>query len=61
MIEHSTPNSTFIVEFYVNHLTLNLFIFSLPFITATSDGPKHIETTLTRVKFEDLCSDLLDR
>ncbi|KAL0360088.1 UNVERIFIED_CONTAM: Stromal heat shock-related protein, chloroplastic [Sesamum radiatum] len=33
----------------------------LPFITATSDGPKHIDTTLTRAKFEDLCSDLLDR
>ncbi|TYI66627.1 hypothetical protein E1A91_D09G237900v1 [Gossypium mustelinum] len=33
----------------------------LPFITATADGPKHIETTLTRVKFEELCSDLLDR
>ncbi|KAL0006793.1 hypothetical protein SO802_008295 [Lithocarpus litseifolius] len=35
--------------------------FSLPFITATADGPKHIDTTLTRVKFEELCSDLLDR
>lgn len=34
---------------------------SLPFITATADGPKHIEMTLTRVKFEELCSDLLDR
>ncbi|XP_057502111.1 stromal 70 kDa heat shock-related protein, chloroplastic-like [Actinidia eriantha] len=34
---------------------------SLPFITATVDGPKHIETTLTRAKFEELCSDLLDR
>uniref|UniRef100_A0A452Y828 Stromal 70 kDa heat shock-related protein, chloroplastic n=1 Tax=Aegilops tauschii subsp. strangulata TaxID=200361 RepID=A0A452Y828_AEGTS len=34
---------------------------SLPFITATADGPKHIETTLTRGKFEELCSDLLDR
>eukprot|EP00252_Welwitschia_mirabilis_P024048 TRINITY_DN698_c0_g1_i2.p1 TRINITY_DN698_c0_g1~~TRINITY_DN698_c0_g1_i2.p1 ORF type:complete len:699 (-),score=171.35 TRINITY_DN698_c0_g1_i2:460-2556(-) len=34
---------------------------SLPFITATADGPKHIETTLTRVQFEELCSDLLDR
>jgi molecular chaperone DnaK len=33
----------------------------LPFITATADGPKHIETTLTRAKFEELCSDLLDR
>ncbi|KAK9287515.1 hypothetical protein L1049_015936 [Liquidambar formosana] len=34
---------------------------SLPFITATADGPKHIESTLTRAKFEELCSDLLDR
>ncbi|XP_078440647.1 stromal 70 kDa heat shock-related protein, chloroplastic-like [Wolffia australiana] len=34
---------------------------SLPFITATAEGPKHIETTLTRAKFEELCSDLLDR
>lgn len=34
---------------------------SLPFITATADGPKHIETTITRGKFEELCSDLLDR
>ncbi|KAF5727174.1 heat shock 70 kDa protein 6 chloroplastic [Tripterygium wilfordii] len=34
---------------------------SLPFITATNDGPKHIETTLTRAEFEKLCSDLLDR
>ncbi|GLT71944.1 hypothetical protein SLA2020_439260 [Shorea laevis] len=34
---------------------------SVPFITATADGPKHIDTTLTRAKFEELCSDLLDR
>lgn len=34
---------------------------SLPFITATADGPKHIESTLTRSKFEQICSDLLDR
>ncbi|RZC87304.1 hypothetical protein C5167_041356 [Papaver somniferum] len=34
---------------------------SFPFITAITDGPKHIETTLTRAKFEELCSDLLDR
>lgn len=34
---------------------------SLPFITATADGPKHIDTTLTRAKFKELCSDLLDR
>ncbi|KAF5197430.1 Chaperone protein dnak, partial [Thalictrum thalictroides] len=34
---------------------------SLPFITSTADGPKHIETTLTRAEFEELCSDLFDR
>jgi hypothetical protein len=34
---------------------------NLPFITATADGPKHIDTTLTRAKFEEMCSDLLDR
>lgn len=34
---------------------------SLPFITATADGPKHIDTSLTRAKFEQLCSDLLER
>ncbi|KAM4082469.1 hypothetical protein ACJW30_11G176400 [Castanea mollissima] len=34
---------------------------SFPFIAVTVDGPKHIDTTLTRVKFEELCSDLLDR
>lgn len=41
--------------------TLTQTNISLPFITATSDGPKHIDTTLTRAKFEELCSDLLDR
>lgn len=34
---------------------------SLPFITAGADGPKHIDTSLTRAKFEEICSDLLDR
>ncbi|MEM9220520.1 MAG: molecular chaperone DnaK [Cyanobacteria bacterium P01_F01_bin.150] len=34
---------------------------NLPFITATTDGPKHLETRLARSQFEDLCSDLLDR
>ncbi|MCY7282190.1 MAG: molecular chaperone DnaK [Cyanobacteria bacterium CAN_BIN43] len=34
---------------------------NLPFITATQDGPKHINITLTRAKFEDLCTDLIDR
>ncbi|KAM3762661.1 hypothetical protein ACB098_01G363400 [Castanea mollissima] len=41
--------------------TLTQTSISLPFITATADGPKHIETTITRAKFEELCSDLLDR
>ena len=41
--------------------TLSQTSISLPFITATADGPKHIENTLTRAKFEELCSDLLDR
>ena len=34
---------------------------NLPFITATQDGPKHLDITLTRAKFEEMCSDLLDR
>ncbi|AFY41228.1 molecular chaperone DnaK [Nostoc sp. PCC 7107] len=34
---------------------------NLPFITATEDGPKHIETRLTRSQFEGLCSDLVGR
>ncbi|YAI82265.1 MAG: molecular chaperone DnaK [cyanobacterium endosymbiont of Rhopalodia sterrenbergii] len=34
---------------------------NLPFITATEDGPKHIETRLTRSEFEDLCGDLVSR
>ncbi|BAZ31845.1 chaperone protein DnaK [Cylindrospermum sp. NIES-4074] len=34
---------------------------NLPFITATQEGPKHLDTTLTRAKFEEMTSDLLDR
>ncbi len=34
---------------------------NLPFITATQEGPKHLDTMLTRAKFEELCSDLIDR
>ena len=34
---------------------------SLPFITAGADGPKHIDQSITRAKFESMCSDLLDR
>lgn len=34
---------------------------NLPFITADANGPKHLDLTLTRAKFEDLCHDLLER
>ena len=34
---------------------------NLPFITATADGPKHIETKMERSQFESLCSDLVSR
>ena len=34
---------------------------NLPFITADANGPKHLDISLTRAKFEDLCRDLLDR
>ena len=34
---------------------------NLPFITATQDGPKHLDLTLTRAKFESMCADLLNR
>jgi len=34
---------------------------NLPFITATEDGPKHLETRLTRSQFEGLCGDLINR
>ncbi|MCF6095933.1 molecular chaperone DnaK [Thermovorax subterraneus] len=33
---------------------------SLPFITADASGPKHIEMTLTRAKFEELTRDLVE-
>tara|TARA_B110000967_G_C18881971_1_gene561599 strand:- start:87 stop:1952 length:1866 start_codon:yes stop_codon:yes gene_type:complete len=34
---------------------------NLPFISVSSDGPKHLEKELTRAKFEELCSDLIQR
>lgn len=34
---------------------------NLPFITATQAGPKHLNATLTRAEFEQMCADLLDR
>ncbi len=33
---------------------------SLPFITADATGPKHLETTLTRAKFDELTHDLVE-
>jgi molecular chaperone DnaK len=33
---------------------------NLPFITATSEGPKHLDLKLTRAKFNELTSDLVD-
>nr|YP_010930409.1 heat shock protein 70 [Ochrosphaera neapolitana]WKK50137.1 heat shock protein 70 [Ochrosphaera neapolitana] len=41
--------------------TLTQTSINLPFITLTSEGPKHIEKELTRAKFEELCSELIDR
>src|ERR1700760_2241181 len=34
---------------------------NLPFITATSEGPKHLDESLTRARFQELTADLLDR
>ena len=34
---------------------------NLPFITATAEGPKHFDMNLTRAKFDELTSDLVER
>src|SRR5687767_8034985 len=34
---------------------------NLPFITATSEGPKHLDEQLTRSKFQEMTADLVDR
>ncbi len=34
---------------------------NLPFITATQEGPKHLQMTITRSKFEQLVEDLIER
>ena len=41
--------------------TLTQSSINLPFISVTPEGPKHLEKELTRAKFEELCSDLIDR
>ena len=33
---------------------------NLPFITATSEGPKHLDLKLTRAKFNELTADLVE-
>ena len=40
--------------------TLTQTTISLPFITADATGPKHLEYTLTRAKFENMISDLVE-
>ena len=34
---------------------------NLPFITATNEGPKHLQISITRTKFEQICDDLFSR
>lgn len=41
--------------------TLTSTTISLPFITADATGPKHLEYTLTRAKFESMIADLVDQ
>ena len=41
--------------------TLQETTVNLPFITATQEGPKHLQVTITRAKFEQICSDLFTR
>merc|ERR1712025_970422 len=41
--------------------TLTQSSINLPFISVTPEGPKHLEKDLTRAKFEELCSTLIER
>jgi molecular chaperone DnaK len=34
---------------------------NLPFITATAEGPKHLDMTVSRAKFEELIADLIEK
>ena len=34
---------------------------NIPYITADASGPKHLQMSLTRAKFEELCDDLINR
>ena len=44
-----------------NFLPQLLQILTLPFITATAEGPKHFDMNLTRAKFDELTHDLVER
>ena len=41
--------------------TLTQTNITLPFITSDANGPKHLEYSLTRAKFESLIADLIDK
>ena len=41
--------------------TLSQSSINLPFISVTPEGPKHLEKELTKAKFEELCSTLIER
>ena len=41
--------------------TMTTSSINLPFITADQTGPKHMDITLTKAKFDELTSDLVDR
>lgn len=41
--------------------TLTTTEINIPFITATSEGPLHLETKLTRAKFDELTADLVEK
>ena len=40
---------------------INTNSINLPFLAVTAEGPSHLEKELTREKFNDLCSDLIQR
>jgi len=41
--------------------TMNETSVNLPFITADQSGPKHLQVTITRAKFEEICRPLFER
>ncbi|KAL9251946.1 Stromal 70 kDa heat shock-related protein [Drosera capensis] len=49
------------IRFCVSHAAEGHHVLQFTIHYDTADGPKHIGTTLTRAKLEEICSDLLDR